>query len=284
MDTIKVDEKGVLAGSDYYFPSTGSLTRSMFFYPICAGDFICNGNYSVKRESYNSFLLMYIERGSGRVEFNGRAYTANEGNVVLLDCYKPHLYCTSKGWHTLWLHFNGSNSRAYYDLIFNRNGCILPAGNPHVIPGLLSAMLDGYRNDSSIPDPLISCYIQQMLAELIMSSDGTFSANMESSPISEAMGYIELNYSKKINLTQIAQEINLSPFYFSRQFKKETGYSPYEYIIKIRLEHAKLMLKNTTLHIKEIAFNCGFLSESNFVYSFHKNVGLSPMDFRNTPF
>ncbi len=282
---IKVDEKGVLPDSDYYFPSSGSLTKSLFFYPVCIGDFICNESYSVKRKSYNSFLLMYIKSGSGRVAFNDKTYNVSEGSIVFLDCYRHHEYGTSKGWKTLWLHFDGSNSRAYYDFIYNKIGCVIPLYGKNVIPNILTAMLNGYRSEAPVPEPLICCHIQQMLSELIISTaDGNFSARVENSPVSEAIGYIELNYSKKISLAQITNRVNLSPFYFSRQFKKETGYSPYEYIIKIRLENAKSMLKNSNLHIKEIAYNCGFSSESNFVYCFHRNVGISPKEFRNTPF
>lgn len=282
---MNVDEKGVLPGSDYYFPSPGSLTRSMFFYPICTGEFICNSNYRVERESYNSFLLMYIVSGSGSVALNGKTYAVEKGNIILLDCYKPHFYGTSRGWQTLWLHFNGCNSRAYYDLLLDRKVCIMPIDSSNIIPQLLLMILEGYRQGKAVPDPLISCHIQRILSEmLLISSEGSFSTEIESSRISEAMGYIENNYAKKINLTLISNHINLSPFHFSRLFKKETGYSPYEYITKIRLEHAKRLLKNTSLQVKEIASDCGFLSESNFVYSFHRNVGISPRDFRNTPF
>jgi AraC family transcriptional regulator len=280
-----VDEKGVLPGSDYYFPSAGSLAKSIFFYPVCIGEFICDGSYNVERECYNSFLLMYIADGSGSVSSEGKTYIAESGSIVLLDCYKPHRYDTKKGWHTLWLHLDGSNSRAYFDLLHSKKGCVIPAGSSLAVSKLLLAILEGYRHKRPIPEPIISCHIQRILSELLLiSSEGSFPAEVENSPIAEAIGYIGANYAGKINLTDVSSRVNLSPFHFSRQFRKETGYSPYEYLIKIRLEHAKQLLKNTKLQVKEIASACGFLSESNFVFSFHKNVGISPREFRNTPF
>lgn len=282
---MKVHEKGVLPGSDYYFPSPGNLAKSMFFYPICTGEFFCDHSYVVEREQYNSFLLMYIKNGSGKVFYGGKSYLVEKGNIIFLDCYKAHGYSTENGWHTIWLHFDGSNSRAYFELLYNNRGCVFPSSASSVIPWLLHVILKGYRNGSSVPEPIISCHIQRILAELLLiSSESKYTIETKNSPVGEAIEYIESNFSNKISLGQISSHIHLSPFYFSRQFRKETGYSPYEYIIKIRLEHARQLLKNTRLPIKEIASRCGFLSESNFVFSFHKNVGISPHNFRNTPF
>jgi AraC-like DNA-binding protein len=283
---MKVDEKGVLAESDYYFPISGALAKSMFFYPVCMGEFICDGSYHVERESYDSFLVMYVKSGSGQVGFSGKVYSAGAGDVILLDCYRAHQYkAGEKGWHTLWLHFDGSNSRAYYDLLNAREGCVLPAGVSSAVPRLLLEILEGYRQGRPLQEALLSCKILQLLTELLLiSPEAESPTDPGSTSVAGAMEYIEANYAKKISLDHLSRQVNWSPFHFSRQFKRETGYSPYEYVIKVRLEHAKRLLKNTKLQVKEIAAACGFSSESNFVYRFHRNIGVSPRDFRNTPF
>lgn len=88
---------------------------------------------------------------------------------------------------------------------------------------------------------------------------------------------------EKLTIEKLAAYVNISPFHFSRIFKKETGYSPYEYIIKTRIDKAKTLLKKTKLGIKEIAFEVGFNSEANFSNTFHMNVNMTPKEFRNTP-
>ena len=99
--------------------------------------------------------------------------------------------------------------------------------------------------------------------------------------LADAISYINDNYKNKITLEQLSSTVNMSPFYFSRMFKKETGYSPYEYIIIVRINEAKRLLKGSDLLIKEIAYRVGFNSESRFVTSFRKNTELSPTEFRN---
>lgn len=77
---------------------------------------------------------------------------------------------------------------------------------------------------------------------------------------------------------------HLSSSQFSRSFKKHTGTSPYDYLLSVRLARAKELLKNTNLPISDIAYQTGFASDSNFIYFFRKNEGISPLKFRNTLF
>ncbi|HBN38990.1 MAG TPA: AraC family transcriptional regulator, partial [Ruminococcaceae bacterium] len=71
---------------------------------------------------------------------------------------------------------------------------------------------------------------------------------------------------------------------FSRQFKKQTGTSPYDYLLGIRLTKAKELLKNTSLPISEISYQTGFANDSSFIYFFKKHEEISPLKFRNILF
>ncbi len=68
--------------------------------------------------------------------------------------------------------------------------------------------------------------------------------------------------------------------YFPVVFKQQTGFSPYDYVLLARLTHAKNYLQKTDLPIAQIAEETGFNSESNFIYFFTKNAGVSPSKFR----
>jgi AraC-like DNA-binding protein len=124
-----------------------------------------------------------------------------------------------------------------------------------------------------------------MLTELLLlsSSINLEEAASDDNPIIIATSHIKHNYKNKITLEELSSRVNLSPFHFSRVFKKETGYSPYEYIQITRINEAKKLLKGSNLLIKEVAFATGFNSESSFVTSFKKHTKLTPKNFRNTP-
>ena len=92
--------------------------------------------------------------------------------------------------------------------------------------------------------------------------------------------YLENNYREKITLETLAKKVNLHPNYVHRIFKKAYGKTPSEYLGAIRLNHAKYMLINTDAQIGEIAFKCGFNSQTYFSNSFEKSFGVSPFVYR----
>ncbi|MGN1105127.1 MAG: helix-turn-helix domain-containing protein, partial [Huintestinicola sp.] len=65
------------------------------------------------------------------------------------------------------------------------------------------------------------------------------------------------------------------------KFKNETGVTPIEYLIGIRLERAKTMLKRKSISVTEIAMNCGFGSSAHFSSCFQSRVGISPTEYRD---
>lgn len=278
------NEKGVLEDSCAYFHTPSNLAKSMFFYLICAGHFYCDKNYCIKRDDYNSYLLMYIEKGEGTVWYNGRTYNVKTGDTIIINCHRPHLYKTS-GWEAFWIHFDGNISDEYFQLIYNKLGCVIPMKGSHVMIKYINSILNTFKNQKILNEPLVSCHIQRMLAELLITSLQHNSADStKPSPILDSINHIQNNYKSKISLNELSLKACMSPYYFSRMFKKETGYSPYEYVTTIRLNHAKNLLKTTNLLIKEIAFMIGFNSESNFVTCFKEHVGLTPSEFRKIPF
>jgi len=277
-------EKGVLNGSSAYFHTPSTMAKSMFFYIISAGNFYCDSNYYIERNNHSSYLLMYIKEGEGTICYNGKTFTAKANDVVLLNRNRPHSYGT-KGWETLWFHFDGNVSDQYFQFLYNKYGCVIPMENSNIIPKYLNTILDIFKLDKMLSEPLVSCYIQRMLTELILVSSGHDENNHDSSnPVLSAINFIHENYKSKINLNNLSEISCMSQYYFSRIFKKETGYSPYEYILMIRLNRAKTLLKTTNLRVKDIAFEVGFNSESNFVTCFKDHVDMTPSEFRVIPF
>jgi AraC-like DNA-binding protein len=98
--------------------------------------------------------------------------------------------------------------------------------------------------------------------------------------IEKAKQYLQQNFGKKIKIERLAQIANMSVSHFDRTFKNEYGCSPFQYLMNIRIEKAKKYLKNKDERITNIALLCGFSSASSFSASFHKSVGMKPMEYR----
>jgi AraC-like DNA-binding protein len=92
--------------------------------------------------------------------------------------------------------------------------------------------------------------------------------------------YIRENYFKKITLEKISKIAKMSPFAFSRYFKKNSGAGFVEYLNRVRTNKASYLLRETDYHVNDIANECGFASISNFNKQFRKNEGISPTDYR----
>lgn len=92
--------------------------------------------------------------------------------------------------------------------------------------------------------------------------------------------YIERNYAKTINLSEVASLVNMSETAFSHFFKKRTNTSFKDHLTNVRISHACQLLTKTTNSVAEICFACGFNNMSNFMRVFKKKKGNTPSDYR----
>lgn len=112
-------------------------------------------------------------------------------------------------------------------------------------------------------------------------------SNMESarekeavSIIEKAKSYIRDNYKKDISLDEVSREVDISPYYFSKLFKQETGGNFIEYLTEVRLRNARELLKDSGLSIKEICAESGYSDPNYFSRIFKKYEGVTPSEFR----
>lgn len=98
--------------------------------------------------------------------------------------------------------------------------------------------------------------------------------------ISMVKAYIDEHFHQNLTLEDLAELAHFSPSYLSRLFHNTTGLTLKTYITLKRLENAEYLLKNSSLNIHEIAFNCGFPNVSHFNRVFKSHTNLSPMEYR----
>ncbi len=101
-----------------------------------------------------------------------------------------------------------------------------------------------------------------------------------SGSINMAKIYMEDNYKKDISLDDVSRKLDISPYYFSKLFKEETGENFIEYLTGIRIEKAKKLLLNRDLSIKNICIETGYSDPNYFSRIFKKQVGLTPTEYR----
>jgi AraC family transcriptional regulator len=93
------------------------------------------------------------------------------------------------------------------------------------------------------------------------------------------LDYIQANLHRALNLPIIATHLNLSYYYFCSLFKQSMGISPWQYVIRQRIDRAKELLKEQKLSIAEIALACGFSHYSHLNKHFQKVTGTTPGNY-----
>lgn len=282
---MKCNETGVLRKSEVYFSSPSQTAKKIYFYPISAGHFFCVEGYHLVRKNYNSLLITHILDGSFTYIKDGKHITAHKGDTVILDCYKPHEYYTNDSFESIWIHIAGANSYDIFEEIEKNEGNLVKCNDVQHLRKLFFRIFDGMKGDYPTTELSVSLDIYKIFTELLnpQSTKSKGKSNYEDS-IQTVKEYIAENLNENLTVGALAEIVNMSSSHFSRVFKQQTGFSPYDYILISRLNRAKYLLQVTDMTVSSIAYEIGFNSESNFIYFFTENEGISPGKFRKLKF
>lgn len=271
--------------SEYFVYQPGATALRIYLYPLITGYFYYEPGYFLQRTNYENYLLMYIAKGELALTYEGSEYRAREGQVVLIDCRRPHAYgnALASVLEVAWLHFDGRIAPDFYEVITESAGPVMSPANPYPFTHHLRRIYEIFKNAAPIQEADVSRRITAMLSALVNAHDkpaGGETPASTSEIVETALAYINEHFREPLTLEMIAANASLSPYYFSRVFSSETGFTPHQYVIATRINLAKYHLQNGSMSIKEIAYLSGFHSESSFCATFRKREGITPGAYR----
>lgn len=160
----------------------------------------------------------------------------------------------------------------------------------------VSFMTEKFRKWSSVllsSDPSDLLVQEELEAEILYflfdKMDGSHKLMAESSAMrvpcadphmSKALDFIHANYKTDVRIDTLAALAITSRYHFIRSFKELTGLTPYQYVLQLRIEEAKRLLRATNRTVTEISFSLGFSSASQFQRLFARAVEATPSDYR----
>lgn len=118
----------------------------------------------------------------------------------------------------------------------------------------------------------VFCRYSQMLKDF---------AGDENRTIRIAKEYIRNNLSRNLKAKDVAAQVNLSEAYFAIYFKDKTGVNFRDYLLNVRMEYAKQMLKSHVANISEIAYRTGYQDYRSFSRAFKNETGMTPSEYQN---
>src|SRR5262249_27120158 len=98
--------------------------------------------------------------------------------------------------------------------------------------------------------------------------------------LNRVIEYIEANLDREVALNALAETAGMSPHYFSELFKQSVHFSPYQYVLRRRIEHARKLLNDPGVTVLEAAVRCGFSDQSQFTKIFRRVMGVTPTGYR----
>lgn len=245
-----------------------------------------------RSSEFRWYVFLYCTDGCGRVRSGDVSYTLTADQYMMLPPGMSHGYraenddpCT-----LYWVVFGGRKARLYASAMGH-----VPAMAPlsdSSDPGLRIALFE------SIYAVLCGgCSLEKLQYAAIELAHffATFIyADLLRVPVPQS-GYVEnivnrmthfmhANVERNFTLHELASEAGYSESYFCRQFVRQTGYSPIDYFIRVKINKAAVYLLKTSLTVSQIASKLGFRSPDYFSRTFRRVVGISATEFRKQDF
>lgn len=241
--------------------------------------------------------LAYILSGKGKYLVDGKEYDVEAGDLVICNPGVMHTHIVTNPKEPTIEFIAGFNDFHFRNMAPNsietKDGSCILKTTAELKQKLTMHCYDMIaEKESSHMGKYImfKSHLMQMLLLImreIVSSNGyeqskcDFESYNKNYAVKRVINYLNENYNKKISLEQIAHNMYLSPVYISKIFKEETGESPINYLIKIRLEKAQdILIKERNSSIKAIANQVGYDDAYHFSKLFKKYYGISPLYYR----
>lgn len=156
----------------------------------------------------------------------------------------------------------------------------------HQIRPIFECILDEHRFPTAGSRIIARAGLHQLIGFLIRDHDmyvgGHRGAVPLSSQIQGAVDLISTSLGEPPSIDAVASEVCMSPGHFRARFRRETGFTPYEYLTGCRIDKAKQMLMKDRWSVTDVAFRLGYSSSQNFASSFKRQTGMTPTEFRKT--
>ena len=280
---MQLDSRYYESSSEHYYVPQPTGREHILYYPVSVGYFDCKPSYGLQRNVFSSYLLLVMLTGSLSYQTRLSRGIARAGQVLLLDCNAPHAYAAQGKCSFTFLHFAGAQSQVLYEEIVRSTGNLVPLTAPNELHESIGEILSAMRHEHRLNEADASALIYSMLMKLLERSGASGAGGSGNPVVDRAISYIQSHLTERLSVEEIAASAGYSASYFSHMFASETGMSPYQFVVRSRVEHAQQLLKTTRLTVQDIAFQCGFNSAANFCYTFRHLTGISPHEYRKRP-
>lgn len=237
---------------------------------------------------HTRFEMLIIEQGSVDLSLNGKQFTAEEGDIVLINpetMHEGHTTNQSVKYRVIMFELDSfTYDKAAKNILESfqlGNSTFIHKIHDCEVVQISNQIFDAVQNKSQGFELKLIGLVYYMLSifvnKYIDSSQSNPSCPKE---FAEIIDYISQNFCKDITTSSISSMFGYNESYFCRRFKEITGLKPLNYIKILRLEKSKDLLKEHDSSIVSIAAECGFSDANYFARCFKSHYQLTPKEYR----
>ena len=257
--------------------------------------------WSMDLSQHDSFEMVYMKKGSAVFEVSGQPVEMGPNDIIIIKPFQYHKFIvkSESGCEFIVLSFKfenkdtGEYSEVSLEDFLNfvsskESGAFisLKVSQKNDIIVLLNRILKE-RDSNEIGSEFLSHLLVLELFVLIsraLKMEWENSIKSKSPKLKElieiSVNYIHNNFERNISLNDIAKFVFLSTSYFTRAFKEEMNISPISYLLKVRVERAMELLRETDQKVSDIALSVGFSNQQRFNEIFKKHTKMTPLQYR----
>ena len=284
MDTSLFTGSIVSSNRILYTPSNFAKTNLLHLQEI--GSLAAKMPHTSRRSNLSSYLFFIVEKGCGTLEYDGQTYALRAGDCVFLDCRHLYSHRTDENdlWTLHWAHFYGPNMAGIYEKYSERGGspCFTTA-HPQAYLSLLEQLFQIASSSDYVKDMKIFEKLTGLLTLLMQESwqpEKRISTTAKRRSLQDVKDYIDLHYAQKLSLDSLSELFYINKFYLSRIFREQFGVTINNYLLQVRITHAKQLLRFSDLNIEKIGQECGMNDANYFTRIFKKIEGVTPGEYR----
>ena len=225
------------------------------------------------------YYLIYVLADDVQMLCQDEWQRLSPGSVIVIPPNTPYkCKCATASASFLWVHFTGydvEKTLERYKIGLFPNS--YKTANVNNIFARFQKLFEGFARNDSYRSYDLAALLDRLLIEI-----GRAIEKMETERVSlsRSIRFLNENYTAQIKIPTLAQMENMCMTSYNMAFKKQFGMSPTKYIIKLRMNDAKELLRTTDLKIREVGVICGYDDVNFFRKTFKKEVGTSPSEYR----
>jgi len=243
------------------------------------------GHLRIRERGAEQAIFIYCAKGAGGCEMEGRTHEVRKGHLLVVPAGVPHSYWADKErpWSIHWFHAVGTNVEAYLQALgLSAGNPVLPFPDDVQLLSLFEEVLEAAERGFTLKNLLYTAHsLAHLMGWLLWHADElTHNSSSARSRVTETINFLKTHIGEPLRMASLASMAGLSVSQYNSLFRSVTGYSPANYLARLRMHRAVELLNSTALSIKEISGLLGYCDQFYFSRVFHSTYERTPSEHR----